>query len=54
MQVAMTDGDFNALAVEPEQLRALDLHTVNRLAAQWLGRNPKQFVLAPHKLSERL
>ncbi|MDH0645724.1 insulinase family protein [Pseudomonas sp. GD03858] len=47
LQVAMVDDDFASLASEPERLRALDLQTVNRLAAQWLGRNPKQFVLAP-------
>lgn len=47
MQVAMVDDDFAGLANEPERLRALDLQTVNRLAARWLGRNPKQFVLAP-------
>jgi len=54
MQVAMTDDDFNALAAEPEHVRALDLHRVNGLATQWLGRNPKQFVLAPKNVNRDL
>lgn len=50
MQVAMLDDDFAALAAEPGQLQTLDLQAVNRLATQWLGRNPKQFILAPQDM----